>query len=186
MAEMVNFDEVNAVALANLEGLLREWLPAGNRIGNEWQCGDWDGRAGKSLLINLRTGKGSDFSSGEAVGDPIGICANVFRLDRVAAARKLAGMFNLQGGDQEVKKYDKPIRQAGDQNQEAEANDQEKQAKLDAILEELVDLRGTPAQAYLKSRGITGAPASQFKWRPNKTNTGGSLVCIARDDNGVV
>ena len=186
MAEMVNFEEVNAVALANLEGLLRDWLPAGNRVGNEWQCGDWDGRAGKSLLINLRTGKGSDFSSGEAVGDPIGICANVFRLDRVSAARKLAGMFNLQGGDQDSEKYNKPIRQAGEQTQEAEANDQEKQAKLDAILEELVDLRGTPAQAYLKSRGITGAPASQFKWRPNKTNTGGSLVCIARDDNGVV
>ncbi len=186
MAENVNFDEVNAIALANLEGLLKEWLPNGKRIGNEWQCGDWDGRPGKSLLINIRTGKGSDFSSDEAVGDPIGICANVFRTDRVSAARRLAGIFNLPGGDINAEKYSKPICQPGEQKQDAETDNEEKQAKLESILAELVDLRGTPAQAYLKSRGITGAPSSQFKWRPNKGGSGGSLCCIARNDEGVV
>ena len=186
MAEMVDFEQVNAVALANLEGLLHEWLPNGKRLGNEWQCGDWDGRPGKSLLINIHTGKGSDFSSGEAVGDPIGICANVFRTDRVNAARKLAGMFNLPGGDNDVEEYTKPIRQPGEQNKDAEDNDEEKRTKLDKIVAELVDLRNTPAQTYLKSRGITGAPGSSFKWRPNKGKSGGSLVCIARDDDGVI
>ncbi len=63
MAGMVDFEAVNSVALANLEGLLRDWLPAGKRNGNEWQCGDWDGHPGKSLLINIKTGKGSDFSA---------------------------------------------------------------------------------------------------------------------------
>lgn len=188
MAGMVNFDEVNAVALANLEGLVRDWLPNGRRNGNEWQCGDWNGNPGKSLLINLKTGKGSDFSADEAVGDPIGICAKVFRLDRVEAARKLAGIFGLEGGEanERTEKYNRPPVSTETQQKEQDDYDQEKQAKLDQILAELVDLRGTPAQAYLKSRGITGAPASQFKWRPNKSNSGGSLVCIARDSAGVV
>lgn len=188
MDGMVNFDEVNAVALANLEGLVRDWLPNGRRNGNEWQCGDWNGNPGKSLLINLKTGKGSDFSADEAVGDPIGICAKVFRLDRVEATRKLAGIFGLDGGEanERTEKYNRPPVSTETQQKEQDDYDQEKQAKLDQILAELVDLRGTPAQAYLKSRGITGAPASQFKWRPNKSNSGGSLVCIARDSAGVV
>ena len=188
MAGMVDFEAVNSVALANLEGLLRDWLPAGKRNGNEWQCGDWDGHPGKSLLINIKTGKGSDFSANESVGDPIGICAKVFRIDRVEAARKLAGMFGLEGGEKKdfAPKYDRPPVNSNEQQQEADENDKEKQAKLDKILSELVDIKGTPAQRYLQSRGINGAPASQFKYRPNRAKGGGSLVCIARDDSGAV
>lgn len=185
---MVDFEAVNATALANLEGLLRDWLPSGKKNGNEWQCGDWDGGTGKSLLINIRTGKGSDFSSDEAVGDPIGICSKVFRLDRVDAARKLAGMFGLPGGDTNdyTEKYNKKAINPEEQTQEQDSTDDEKQAKLDKILSEMIDLRGTPAQLYLKSRGITGAPASQFKYRPNKSKGGGSLICIARNDEGII
>ena len=188
MAGMVDFEAVNARALANLESLLRDWLPRGQRVGNEFQCGDWDGNPGKSLLINIKTGKGSDFSSDEPVGDPIGICAKVFRIDRVEAARKLAGMFGMEGGETKeyAPKYDRPAVDMEKQQHEQDEYDEEKQSKLDKIVSELSDLRGTPAQLYLKSRGINGAPLNQFKFRPNKSRGGGSLVCIARDNKGII
>lgn len=79
MAGMVNFDEVNAVALANLEGLVRDWLPAGKRNGNEWQCGDWDGKPGVSIGFNTYIISDSDdkavwYLGFQRMGKQIGLC----------------------------------------------------------------------------------------------------------------
>ena len=96
---MVDFDAVNSRAMGWLESLLHEWLPNGKKIGNEYICGDWDGRAGESLSINIRTGKGADFAGDDRVGDPIGIDAKIVTNgDRVEAARALAGIFGMEGG----------------------------------------------------------------------------------------
>lgn len=188
--ENVDFDQVNSVALANIESLLSEWLPGGKKVGHEYQCGSWSGGKGKSLLINLRTGKGGDFagSSDDQVGDMVGVCGKVFGLDRVAAARKIAGIFGLPGGDNkttELRPY-KPAKTKEQIKAEDAAEEAEKQRKVDEIIAECVDLRGTPAQAYLKNRGIKGCPLHQFMFRPNKKGSGGSLVCIARNAAGEV
>ena len=188
--ENVDFDQVNRIALANIESLLSEWLPGGKRVGHEYQGGSWAGGKGKSLLINLRTGKGGDFAgtSDDQVGDMVGVCGKIFGLDRVAAARKIAGIFGLPGGDNQTTEL-RPYRPAKTKEQikaEDATDEAEKQRKVDEITAECVDLRGTPAQAYLKKRGITGCPPHQFMFRPNKKGNGGSLVCIARNAAGEV
>ena len=95
MGEMIDFDGINRTALPDLPYLLKEWLPNGKRVGDEWQLGDWSGRPGKSLLINVKTAKGSDFAEGSTTGDVIGIYARVFGVDRVRAARELMKRYGM-------------------------------------------------------------------------------------------
>ena len=184
MSNLVNFDEVNSRVLGNLESLLREWLPAGQKINNEYVCGDWNGTKGESLSINLRTGVGGDFSSGEMAKDPIDIYCRIFRCDRITAARELAGIFGLEGGEKNKRqaKYTEKQPTAPEEDQ----TDEEKQLKINQLLAESIPIKGTPAQLYLKSRGIKGCNPSIFKFRPNKKGSGGSLLCIAYNDAGEV
>lgn len=94
----LDFDAINAAALAALDALLRDAYPNGRAEGGEYLIGDWRGSPGKSCRINIAKGQGKDFASGEAAGDPIGIWALACHGgDRVAAARDLAGRFGLDG-----------------------------------------------------------------------------------------
>jgi P4 family phage/plasmid primase-like protien len=176
----VDIDTVNATAIHHLESLLCEWLPNGRKNGNEWQVGDWDGNPGKSLSINIKTAKGNDFATNEPVGDVIGICAKVFKINRIEAAKKIADRLGIG------KKNTAPGDTFNGTCQEHEKTDAEKQNKLNKIVSELVNLPGTPAVLYLKSRGIKGAPLNLFKFRPNKNGGGGALVCIAKNDTGEI
>lgn len=118
----------------------------------------------------------------------VGVCGKAFGLDRVTAARKIAGIFGLPSGDNqttELRPY-KPAKTKEQIKAEDAAEEAEKQRKVDEIIAECVDLRGTPARTYLNKRGITSCPCHQFMFRPNKKGKGGSLVCIARNTAGEV
>ena len=57
--------DVAAAALNQSEALLTKWFPKGRVIGGEFHVGSLDGEPGDSLKINIKTGKGADFSTGE-------------------------------------------------------------------------------------------------------------------------
>jgi hypothetical protein len=98
----VDFDAVNAAAMLELPALLARWLPGGKVLGREYNVlnprrGD---RHIGNFKINMQTGRWADFATSDARGgDPVSLAAYLFGLSQVGAARKLAGMLGLRGGD---------------------------------------------------------------------------------------
>jgi hypothetical protein len=93
----LDFDAINRAALARLPELCARWLPDGQRLQAEWIARNptrSDHRRG-SFSINVKTGKWSDFATGDKGGDPIGLAAYLFGLNRVEAARRLAEMLGI-------------------------------------------------------------------------------------------
>lgn len=93
----VDFGAVNAAALAELPALLGRWLPGGRANGREYEARNprrVDRRPG-SFRVNVRSGRWSDFATGDKGGDPISLAAFLFNLSRIDAARRLADMLGL-------------------------------------------------------------------------------------------
>jgi putative DNA primase/helicase len=85
----IDFDRIAQAALANAEGLLCELFPAGRRDGYEFRVGGLTGEAGRSLAINMRTGKWADFSGGDTGSDLIALWAAARMIGMGTAAREL-------------------------------------------------------------------------------------------------
>lgn len=93
----IDFVVINAAALRELPTLLVRWLPDGRLNGREYEArnprrGD---RNPGSFRVNLRTGKWSDFATGDRGGDPISLTAFLFNLSQIEAARRLATMLGV-------------------------------------------------------------------------------------------
>src|SRR5215468_6333791 len=72
--------------------LVPRWLPDGRREGAEWITLNprrVDHRKG-SFKVNLTTGRWSDFATGDAGGDLVGLAAYLFGLKQGEAAVKVA------------------------------------------------------------------------------------------------
>ena len=92
----IPFDAINSVALSQYPALLHAWLPAGKIHGHEFVVGDLWGTPGKSLSVNINTGKWADFSGDGKGGDPISLYAAIHHGgDRVAAARDLGAKLGV-------------------------------------------------------------------------------------------
>lgn len=93
----LDYAAINRAALAHLPAILKRWLPDGRRQGAEWVARNptrADRRLG-SFSINLRTGRWSDFATGDKGSDPISLAAYLFGLSQSKAARRLAGMMGM-------------------------------------------------------------------------------------------
>jgi hypothetical protein len=94
----IDFDRVNAAALAVLPALLRRWLPDGMQRGTEFLARNprrHDRHAG-SFSVNVRTGKWADFACSDARGgDPVSLAAYLFGLSQAEAARRLADALGI-------------------------------------------------------------------------------------------
>lgn len=93
----VDFGAVNAAALLELPSLLSRWLPGGRISGREYESlnprrGD---RHPGSFRVNVRTGRWSDFATGDCGGDPISLAAFLFRISQIDAAKRLATMLGI-------------------------------------------------------------------------------------------
>lgn len=86
-----DFARLGSELLAQASSLLFDWLPGGKIVGNEFECGNLSGIAGRSLRVNLRTGKWGDFSSNERGGDLISLYAAIHGLSQIDAYKKLGG-----------------------------------------------------------------------------------------------
>jgi len=95
----IDFGRIAAVALDRAEVLVASWLPAGKRVGHEWQCGSLAGDAGSSCSVNLRTGAWGDFATDEAGGDLVSLYAAIHHIGQGRAARELAEQLGLDAGD---------------------------------------------------------------------------------------
>lgn len=96
-AHRVDIPTVARAALPHLPELCRRWLPGGRLIGREWTCGDLAGAPGESCKVNFRTGKWSDFATGERGGDAVSLAAAIHRLSQREAAERLALMLGMAG-----------------------------------------------------------------------------------------
>jgi hypothetical protein len=96
----LDFDAINRAALAVLPSLLLRWLPDGVARGAEYIARNprrADRRPG-SFSINLRTGKWSDFATGDKGGDVVSLAAYLAGTGQAEAARALADMLGLRHG----------------------------------------------------------------------------------------
>ena len=95
----INFTGINKAALAALPSILRELLPNGMIIGNEYTARNprrADRNVG-SFKVNLRSGKWADFAvSGAVGGDVISLVAYLNDCSQSAAARQLAHLLNIE------------------------------------------------------------------------------------------
>src|SRR5262249_26766866 len=92
----MNFDEINRVALSRYPDLLTEWLPSGQMQGREYQCGNIQGLPGKSLKINVDSGRWADFAGDLKGGDPVSLYAAIHGLRQGDAARELAQVLGVE------------------------------------------------------------------------------------------
>jgi len=94
---MIDFDLINRAALANFPAVLARILPTGRAIGTEWVARNPkrdDKRAG-SFKVNLRSGRWSDFATGDRGGDPVSLVAYLEGVRQLQAARLLGQMLGI-------------------------------------------------------------------------------------------
>lgn len=85
----MDFSSLSAELLGRSESICSEWFPAGKRRGREFVVGNLAGEPGKSLSINLSTGRWLDFASGERGGDLVSLYAAMHRIDQGEAYKQL-------------------------------------------------------------------------------------------------
>ena len=93
----INFQEVSRFTLMKSSILLKQWLPDGKTIGNEYVALNpkrHDKNLG-SFRINLRTGKWADFATGDKGGDLISLYAYLFNCGQLQAAKRIFS--NIKG-----------------------------------------------------------------------------------------
>ena len=96
----LDFQRINAAALARLPDLLARWLPDGRRQGHEWVALNprrSDSRPG-SFAVNLMTGKWADFACEARGGDVVALAAYLGGISQGEAARNLADMMGVRLG----------------------------------------------------------------------------------------
>jgi hypothetical protein len=87
----IDFAAVNRAALSVFPQLLTRWLPDGKLRNGEWEARNptRDDKKSGSFLINIRTGKWSDFATDDRGGDVISLVAYLGGCTQVEAARQL-------------------------------------------------------------------------------------------------
>ena len=88
----IDFRRINSVAVRNGEAVAQAFLPDGRREGREWAARNprrADRRLG-SFKVNLDTGKGADFATGDRFSDFVGMVAFVMAIGQREAALSLA------------------------------------------------------------------------------------------------
>jgi len=101
MTGHLDFDKINAAALAAFPAILRRLLPGAKIIGREFQALN-PRRADRSVgsfKINRYNGKWSDFSTGDKGGDPVSLVAYLAGVSQSEAALLLARMLRLEIGE---------------------------------------------------------------------------------------
>lgn len=93
----IDFPTLSAELLARAETLIPGWLQGGRKDGHEWRCGSLSGDHGDSFGVNLRSGKWSDFATGESGGDLISLYAAIHGMKQIEAARELSDQLNIGG-----------------------------------------------------------------------------------------
>lgn len=160
-AAPVDIADVVAGLTARIGPLCHELFPAGVREGHEFRVGSPAGEKGRSMAVNLgpaKAGVWRDFSGGQG-GDALDLVSHaLFGGDKkqgLAWAKKWLGL-DSPLTEAERRRIDERRAAAAAKAATARKADDERTAKgIRAIwLGARADLRGTPADDYLRSRGI--------------------------------
>ena len=94
---MIDFAAINSAALGSLRPLLQRWLPDGKVIGREYVALNprRDDRRLGSFKINLRTGRWSEFATGDRGGDIVSLLAYLRGCSQGDAARELSALLGI-------------------------------------------------------------------------------------------
>ena len=140
------------------EEFCREWLPQGTRAGNYWCCADYDGGPGRSLAVHLsgpKRGRWTDYaeSGREAFGDLLDIIELQANVDKGEAVRRAKEWLGLPERELASERPSTKPSSTG-------ASSSDSACKL---FERGSSIIGTPAESYLRGRGITEfGPALRF------------------------
>jgi putative DNA primase/helicase len=93
---VLDIQRIAQAALSQARTLLPAWLPGGKWDGQEWRCGDLSGAPGKSFGCNAKSGRWSDFASGESGGDLVSLYAAIHGVGQGEAARAVAGEVGVE------------------------------------------------------------------------------------------
>ena len=94
----IDFEKINAAALANVTNILHRWLPTGRLEGTEYVARNprrGDRRHG-SFKVNVHTGKWADFATGDRGGDLVSLGAFLGGLSQGEAARRIGEMLGVE------------------------------------------------------------------------------------------
>lgn len=92
----INFDAINAAALARYPELLEAWLPGGRLEGMEYVCASSNGGSGQSFKVNTESGVWAEFNGGEGGSDPVSLLAHLNGIGQGEAANELAREFGVE------------------------------------------------------------------------------------------
>jgi len=93
----IEFKRIADAALGHVDSIVQRWLPNGKREGQEWVAINptrSDQRKG-SFKVNLKSGRWSDFATGQRGGDLISLAAYLHRLNQTDAAVRVAAMLGV-------------------------------------------------------------------------------------------
>lgn len=127
---MLDIKTVADAALPVLQGLLHQWLPAGRLRGHEYMVGSIAGEPGESMSVNIRSGRWSDFASGESGGDAVSLYAALHKISQLQAARELGAMLGIN--DETPVARSAVVSEAVRKQQQAATNEDFQQALPDA------------------------------------------------------
>lgn len=148
---MLEAAELARALAGRAEQLCRELLPAGARKGRQWRVGSVANEAGASLAVQLagpKAGYWFDFATGQ-FGDLLGLIKVSHRCDFPAAAEWAQ---NWLGGSAAPTPARLPD-QVSERRSRQEAENRQNAARK-IFLSAQPRLAGTPADLYLKFRGI--------------------------------
>ena len=97
MRQRIDFTAVKGAALADIRGVLGRFLPGGKVVRGEYVVLN-PRRADRhpgSFKINIRSGKWSDFATGDRGGDLISLVAYLKDIPQLDAARGLSRMLGV-------------------------------------------------------------------------------------------
>ncbi|HYN38940.1 MAG TPA: VapE domain-containing protein, partial [Rhodospirillales bacterium] len=146
------------------------------------------GRKG-SVAIELdgeKRGQWFDHENGVG-GDAMALVCNELGLANSAACAWAVDWLGLDS-DNAIRVVSPMLQPAADQQGKAAGGDDTARvAKVAAIVGECSDPATTPAELYLRNRGITATPLPpSLRYRPNAHGRYGALVALATDANGNV
>ena len=145
--------EIAAALASRAEEVCRRWLPRGKKQGRYWVAGDVDGSPGRSLFVRLEPpgapGKWSDAATGEH-GDLLDLIRH-----RSAAPNLRAAM------DEACAFLALPAPRLPDGGPPYDAREAARR-----IWRNSRPIKGSPAEAYLRARGITRYRFPSLRFHP--------------------
>lgn len=144
---------------ARMEELCRQLLPAGRRDGREWCVGSARGEPGQSCRICLsgaKRGVWSDFADDGSRGDALDLVAAVlFADDKRQALAWSRSWLGYDGGDARALAHTRrAVAEAAEAPQADQDDGEWAKWAMKVWLGARPVIRGTPAERYLKGRGI--------------------------------